>query len=297
MNDTHFLRARTRSPHSMRSEARCIRTRRSQLRTTTRCSVFGSLNSHWREDVFNNELMSPALDSPVDPISEAHGRVARRHGLRRWIRVQPIHIPCSGRPRPWWPGGKERSCISGTTFFVARGCSQTGMVVLRLLGGASDPMDKDGPMNRTEVMTRNRSAGGDHCCRVAGFPGCSNNQPPRSRRWSRACAGRRAPMRGRSPGWITSVATMRSCSALDTGEKSGETRHGELTARVPRFDRSSVLRLDGRSAGRDRGPQARRPLLDRQVRTWRSRSHEPGSRESGPGRIGYAADRLPGQPE
>ena len=30
----------------------------------------GSLNSHWREEVFNNELMSPALNSPVDPISE-----------------------------------------------------------------------------------------------------------------------------------------------------------------------------------------------------------------------------------
>jgi hypothetical protein len=30
----------------------------------------GSLNGHWREAVFDNELMSPALDSPVDPISE-----------------------------------------------------------------------------------------------------------------------------------------------------------------------------------------------------------------------------------
>ena len=102
----------------------------------------GSLNGHWREAVFDNELMSPALDSPVDPISEVTVESLGDMGYT----VDP------GAADPYtlfWTApplvaeGQGMKLHFGDDIRRGPTLFTDGDGGLRPLGGASDPMDKD----------------------------------------------------------------------------------------------------------------------------------------------------------
>jgi len=101
----------------------------------------GSLNGHWRESVFNNELMSPGLNSAVDPISEVTVESLGDMGYD----VDP------GAADPytllWTPSlvaeGQGHLLRFGDDILRGPRLFTDGDGGLRPLGEASEPMDKD----------------------------------------------------------------------------------------------------------------------------------------------------------
>lgn len=101
----------------------------------------GSLNGHWRESVFETELMSPALDLGVTPISEVTVESLGDMGYD----VDP------GSADPytlfWTPslvaGGQGTKLYFGDDILRGPRLFTDGDGGLRPLGEASDPMDKD----------------------------------------------------------------------------------------------------------------------------------------------------------
>ena len=102
----------------------------------------GTQCGHWDEGVFDNELMSPALDSPVDPISEVTVESLGDMGYT----VDP------GAADPYtlfWTApplvaeGQGMKLHFGDDILRGPPLFPDGDGRLRPAGGASDPMDKD----------------------------------------------------------------------------------------------------------------------------------------------------------
>ena len=101
----------------------------------------GSLNSHWRESVFDNELMSPALDASPNPISEVTIESLGDMGY--------TVNPAAADPYTlfWTPGlvaeGQGMKLHFGDDILRGPLMFPDGDGGLRPLGESSDPMDKD----------------------------------------------------------------------------------------------------------------------------------------------------------
>ncbi|MEJ2546793.1 MAG: leishmanolysin-related zinc metalloendopeptidase [Gemmatimonadota bacterium] len=100
----------------------------------------GSLNGHWRESVFNNELMSPALNSAVDPISILTVESLRDLGYD----VDESAADSYTLPgTPLVAGGVTPKLHFGDDLLIGQKLTPDRTGRLRPLGGGVEPGDKD----------------------------------------------------------------------------------------------------------------------------------------------------------
>ncbi|MCL7973601.1 MAG: hypothetical protein M8835_03495 [marine benthic group bacterium] len=100
----------------------------------------GSLNGHWRESVFNNELMSPALNSAVDPISVLTVESLRDLGYD----VDETAADAYTLPgTPLVAGGGTPKLHFGDDMLIGQKLTPDRTGRLRPLGGGEEPNDKD----------------------------------------------------------------------------------------------------------------------------------------------------------
>ncbi|MEJ2548947.1 MAG: hypothetical protein P8125_14225, partial [Gemmatimonadota bacterium] len=100
----------------------------------------GSLNGHWRESVFNNELMSPSLNSAVDPIS-----VLTVESLRD-LGYDVDETAADSYTLPMTPLVAEGGALKlhfGADLLIGQKLTPDGSGRLRPLGGGVEPDDKD----------------------------------------------------------------------------------------------------------------------------------------------------------
>lgn len=140
INDTHFLGAAALAAFNAIGGA-AYPDAKVPLENDNTTYGPGSLNGHWREAVFDNELMSPALDSAVDPISEVTVESLGDMGY--------TVNPAAADPYTlfWTPSlvaeGQGMKLHFGDDIRRGPLMFPDGDGGLRPLGGASDPMDKD----------------------------------------------------------------------------------------------------------------------------------------------------------